>query len=322
MPYSLPQLLFFFYFYNVCGWIIESTYVSVLTKKVTNRGFLHGPMIPIYGCGAITLIVSCSFFMKWPVAVFFVGLIAASVLEYITGALMEAIFKVRYWDYSSKKFNINGHVCLLNSLYWGFFAIVLNYFVHKPIIMLSEMLSEFAMDIVVCVVSIFFMADVALSTKAALDIRAMLVKLEDAKHELSILRKRLDVMLAYANESMNEQKDKIGDKFDDITDKIGDKIDDFTDKIGDKFEDVSDDVEEKFKAIKAAISEKPSAFADNVREEYMELREKFASVKSNHFGLDSVNDRFKRNLIKNSPSMISKQYADDLEVIKEYVKNE
>lgn len=300
MNYSLPQILLYFYFYCVCGWIIESTYVSVLTKKVTNRGFLHGPMIPIYGCGAMTLILSCGPFMKWPVAVFFVGLIAASVLEYITGALMEAIFKVRYWDYSKKKFNINGHVCLLNSLYWGFFALLLNYFVHKPVASLCGKLSDMAMDIIVSVVSVFFMTDVVLSTKAALDIRAMLIKLEDAKKELSLMRKRLDVILAYANESMEEQKDKIEDKFNDI----------------------SDEIEAKFKTAKATISEKPGEFADNVREEYMELREKFAIIKSNHFGMDSINDRFKASLIKNSPSMSSKKYGDDLEVIKEFVKKE
>lgn len=311
MIYSLPQILFFFYFYCVCGWVIESTYVSVLTKKVTNRGFLHGPMIPIYGCGAMTLILSCGPFMKWPVAVFFVGLIAASVLEYITGALMEAIFKVRYWDYSKKKFNINGHVCLLNSLYWGFFALLLNYFVHKPVYSLSTKLNDTVMDILVSVVSVFFMTDVVLSTKAALDIRAMLIKLEDAKKELSILRKRLDVILAYANESVEEQKDKIGDKFNDISD-----------KIEDKFSDISDEIENKFKAVKVSISEKPGAWADNIKEEYMELREKFAVIKNNHFGLDSINERFKKSLIKNSPSMASKKYGDNLDVIKEFVENE
>lgn len=300
MAYSFLQILFFFYFYCVCGWIIESTYVSVLTKKVTNRGFLHGPMIPIYGCGAMTLILSCGPFMKWPVAVFFVGLIAASVLEYITGALMEAIFKVRYWDYSKKKFNINGHVCLLNSLYWGFFAIILNYFVHKPVQMLSEMITDIVMNVIVAVVSVVFITDVVLSTKAALDIRAMLIKLEDAKKELSLLRKRLDVILAYANESVEEQKDKFEDKFNDI----------------------SEEIENKFMSAKKVIGEKPGEFAENIREEYMELREKFAAIKSNHFGMDAINDRFKRSLINNSPSMSSRKYGDNLEAIKEFVKKE
>lgn len=297
MAYSFLQILFFFYFYCVCGWIIESTYVSVLTKKVTNRGFLHGPMIPIYGCGAMTLILSCGPFMKWPVAVFFVGLIAASVLEYITGALMEAIFKVRYWDYTGKFMNINGHVCLFTSVCWGFLACIEDYFLHKPIEKLSNILTEKELNLFVMVVSVYFIVDLTLSFKAAFDMRDIIIKMEKAKDEMRLMQKRLDVMLAFVDDSK----------------------DDFLEDSKDKIEDIAKSVEEKLEQLRKSMEEKPAEYAENVREEFKELRDKYTVAKASRFGLPNFKDIYKRGLILGNPDMVSRKFRDSLETIKSYV---
>ena len=146
MNYDLNRLLFFFFIYCFFGWIIESTYVSIHEKKLTNRGFMRGPVIPIYGCGAMTLLFASAPLIKWPVAVFFAGMFAASLLEYITGAVMEAVFKVRYWDYSNEKFNLNGYICLWTSVVWGLLSLAMNYVIHKPIESLSYMLTEYQLN--------------------------------------------------------------------------------------------------------------------------------------------------------------------------------
>lgn len=108
-------------------------YVSACRRQWVNRGFLHGPLLPIYGSGATIIL-----FVTLPVEqdlrlVFLLGMIAATVLEYVTGAVMERLFKVRYWDYSHHRFNLNGHICLTSSLAWGFFSILLVRFIHPPI---------------------------------------------------------------------------------------------------------------------------------------------------------------------------------------------
>ena len=123
--YTIHQWLLLFYLYCFAGWIWESCYVSLKKRKWINRGFLKGPLLPIYGSGAIVVLVSTIMVQNNTFLIFIIGMIAATILEYITGELMERIFHVRYWDYSDKPFNINGHICLLSSLAWGIFSVLL-----------------------------------------------------------------------------------------------------------------------------------------------------------------------------------------------------
>ena len=111
--YTIHQWLLLFYLYCFAGWIWESCYVSLKSVKWINRGFLKGPRLPIYGSGSIVVLVSTIMVQNNTFLIFIIGMIAATILEYITGELMERIFHVRYWDYSDKPFNINGHICLI-----------------------------------------------------------------------------------------------------------------------------------------------------------------------------------------------------------------
>ena len=178
--YTIAQWLLFFYIYCFFGWCIESTWVSVHQKRFVNRGFLRGTWIPIYGFGAMAMLLAAVpaggnwFWM------FISGMFFASVLEYITGACMEKIFKVRYWDYSDKKFNLNGHICLGTSIAWGLLTIALTQFIHQPMERLVTEVPQFWSNLAAAVLSILFAADVAVSTKAALDFRRVLVALSTA----------------------------------------------------------------------------------------------------------------------------------------------
>ena len=131
--YTPVQWLLFFYVYCFLGWCWETAFVSINKKKFVNRGFMVGPWLPIYGSGAVAVLwivlpVRDNIFL-----VFLFGMLAATILEYCTGTVMEALFKVRYWDYSNHPFNINGHVCLLCSLGWGVFSVLLAYVLHRPV---------------------------------------------------------------------------------------------------------------------------------------------------------------------------------------------
>ena len=110
--YTWYQWLAFFYVYCFLGWIFESTYVSLKQKRLVNRGFLRLPMLPLYGSGAVMMLwVSLPVRDSLPL-VYISGFIAATALEYVTGAVMERLFKVRYWDYSSQPFQLHGYICL------------------------------------------------------------------------------------------------------------------------------------------------------------------------------------------------------------------
>ena len=104
-----------------------------LLIMLTNRGFMRGPFLPLYGSGAIMMLVVSIPFQGSIALTYVAGCVGATVLEYVTGVTMEALFKVRYWDYSNQKFNFQGHVCLGTSLSWGFLTILMTEVVHVPI---------------------------------------------------------------------------------------------------------------------------------------------------------------------------------------------
>lgn len=297
IPYTFKQLVFFFLIYCFIGWIIESTWVSLHQKKFVNRGFMRGPFIPIYGSGAMVLLLVGTPLLKWPVAVFFGGMLAASILEYFTGAAMEAIFKVRYWDYSDKPFNINGHVCLFTSVCWGLLACAEDYFLHKPIEKFSKYLTLKEMNLFVIVVSVYFIVDLTLSFKAAFDMRDIIIKMEKAKEEMRLMQKRLDVLLAYADADKDE----------------------FIEESKEKAEELAKNIEARFEKLKKAMEEKPSAFAENVKDELSELRDKYIVSKAAHFGRPNFKDFYKRGIILGNPTMVSKKFKDSFESIREYV---
>ena len=96
--YDLSQWVLFFFIYSFAGWIWESCYVSARKRRWVNRGFMHGPMLPIYGSGALVILVSTIGVRDNSALIFLMGMCGATVLEYVTGAVMERIFRVRYWD--------------------------------------------------------------------------------------------------------------------------------------------------------------------------------------------------------------------------------
>ena len=117
--YSAAQWLLVFYLYCMLGWCFESTVVSVGQRRLVNRGFLRGPMLPIYGFGAVILLHVSLPLKQHPVWLYLASMIAATVFEYIVGVVMEKIFKVKYWDYSKQRFQFQGYICLRSSLCWG-----------------------------------------------------------------------------------------------------------------------------------------------------------------------------------------------------------
>lgn len=112
MLLSLARIALFFYLYSFIGWACEELYCSIPAKRWVNRGFLKGPVCPIYGCGALMALFLLRPLYPWPLALFFGAVVASGVLEYFTGWAMEKLFHTRWWDYSHRRFHLQGRVCL------------------------------------------------------------------------------------------------------------------------------------------------------------------------------------------------------------------
>lgn len=206
--YTAGQWVLLFFFYCLCGWVWESCYVSARQRRWVNRGFLHGPLLPIYGSGAIIIL-----FATLPVAdslplIWLFGMLAATALEYVTGDVMERIFKVRYWDYSNQKFNLNGHICLTSSIAWGFFSILLVRFLHPPIGRLLARVPALFVDPLAFGLTILFTVDVVRSVQAALDLREMLTKLTEENEDFRRLARRAEVAAAFAEDDLRRFRER------------------------------------------------------------------------------------------------------------------
>lgn len=212
--YSITQWLFFFYVYCFLGWCFESAYVSLKNRRPINRGFMRGPFLPIYGSGAIMMLVVSNPFQTLNVPWNYVwtyigGCIGATILEYITGVLMESLFKVRYWDYSNQKFNFQGQICLTSTLAWGVLTLLMTYLLHKPVEHVVLAIPGAVLSGMTFLLTAVIGADFALSFKAALDLKDVLVKMEKAKEEMSLLQKRVDVLIALTNDDLSKKKEEV-----------------------------------------------------------------------------------------------------------------
>ena len=129
----INKMIFYFAVYSFLGWCVESVYKTILEKKFINSGFLYGPFCPIYGFGAIIMGIILEKFPHNIFIIFFVSSIILTIWEYVVGVILEKIFKTKYWDYSDCKFNINGRICLKNSIFWGILGSVFTFIAH-PIV--------------------------------------------------------------------------------------------------------------------------------------------------------------------------------------------
>ena len=206
--YTTGQWVLLFFFYCFCGWVWESCYVSLRQRQWVNRGFLHGPLLPIYGSGAIiilfvTLPVEEDLFLVW-----LMGMLAATALEYVTGTVMERLFQVRYWDYSNQKFNLNGHICLSSSIAWGFFSILLVRFLHPPVGRLLADVPAWLVDPAAIVLTAAFSADVVRSVQDALYLKEILTRVAEENEDLRRLAKRAEVAAAFAEDDLRKFRER------------------------------------------------------------------------------------------------------------------
>ena len=248
---------------------------------------MRGPWIPLYGSGAVIVLFSTLPFQRWPAAVFFVGMIAATILEYVTGVMMMKLFKVRYWDYSYMKVQFQGHICLVASLIWGCFSLLMVYVVHRPVEKLIFMIPGEVVSILTFVITVLFVFDFANAFRDAMDLRKLLVQMED-------LKQQMDVML--------EEKRK------EWTEHIEEKREEIDELINEKREEIDELINEKREEIDARIQEKREEFRDK-----MELERKLESLREKM-------EKSAKHLLLHNPTSDFVSLSDEASKIKEHLR--
>lgn len=182
---------FCFYFllflsYSFLGWFVETIWCYLHDKKISNRGFLIGPYCPIYGCSALLMILALKQYINDTIVLFLLATILTTFMEYITSYIMEKTFKARWWDYSNQPFNINGRICLLNSLMFGIGGFILLYYINPFYENLLYKIPYTTMIVLSISLAILFLVDFIISYKTIYSIqqKASLI-IKDSTTEIS-----------------------------------------------------------------------------------------------------------------------------------------
>ncbi|MGM9566733.1 MAG: hypothetical protein ACI3W6_00950 [Clostridia bacterium] len=247
----------YFIIYSILGWAAETVYCSIPQKHFVERGFLRGPLCPIYGAGAVIILRSLEPYIDNIPALFILGLILTSILEYITSFLMEKLFHMRWWDYSEHRFHINGRVCLLNSVLFGLLCVVLTEVIHPPIEDLVHRLPDTALFIIAAALFLLFIADVIVSVHATIRLKNHLEKLREAEEQIRL-------RLEEHKEKREEQKERIKEQLEISADLLKERI-----------TESGEELKEQLEAGKAKRKETREQRAEQFRAEKEELKEYF-----------------------------------------------
>ncbi len=290
--YSAVQWLLIFYSYCFLGWCFETTVVSAQQKHFVNRGFVRGPMLPLYGTGAVLLLFVALPLQKQPVVLFFAGMVTATVLEYCVGWAMEAIFKVKYWDYSSHRFQYKGRICLQSSIAWGVLTLLLVHFIHPPIADMLALLPPLAGVVVATVISVVFAADVGYAVRTALDLARVLEELTRLRAQMEETR----VQIALAAEETRE------------------KLSTVAEETREKLSTAADDTREKLSAAAQNTRERLSEAAAGTRDKLQGALDELQSAYDKSLaGVRGAS----RQLLRGNPSAVSARFSDALRELKE-----
>lgn len=160
---SIEKYYLLFLIYSVAGWIIEEIYCSYCEKKIVNRGFLLGPVCPIYGIGSLTFTILLTRLYCYPVLIFIISFFSCALIEYFTSYILEKIFKARWWDYSDKKINLNGRICLENLIPFGIFGLLVIYVLNPFFVGIFDKIGESNLTVISIVTAVILVIDIIVS---------------------------------------------------------------------------------------------------------------------------------------------------------------
>ncbi len=277
------SLLLYFFIYSFLGWCTEVAYATVKERRFVNRGFLNGPWCPIYGVGVSAVVTLLDGFRDSLLLLYLSSLVLVTLIEGMTGFIMDKIFHHKWWDYTGLPLNIGGYVCLPFSIAWGAACVVIVKGIHPLIERLVGFLPEAAGAALLCVLTVCLAADVAVTTAGILK-----------------LNRRLDML------------ERIGAELHEISDRMGANIHENVMDAMEKaeaLEDVAQARKEKLDALSGEARERLDLLSGETRERYDMLRQRYAE-------LTGATLQASRRLVRAFPRMESRRHKELLDELK------
>lgn len=219
-------ILMNFYIFSFFGWIYECTFVSIRDHKLINRGFLIGPLLPLYGTGATLVYITLRPFEPYPSLLFIFGMVIATVAEYIVALVLEKLTNAKWWDYSNEPYNFQGRVALIPSMFWGFLSVFLFDFLEPFVIKIINLIPKKEGTYLLAAVIVLSSADLIYTVFTTINFSKQLETLYNFRNEIEnqlqdIRFKTLRETISSKNINFNIKKDAIYQKINTLKDAIG-----------------------------------------------------------------------------------------------------
>lgn len=303
-------------FYSFLGWCGEMIYCSIGQRKLCEkRGFLNGPLCPIYGHGALLVLAVLSGRWESPVATFLVGMVLTSAVEYVTSYAMEKLFHMRWWDYSRRRFNLGGRVCLLNSLLFGLACLVLRYGVQPRVYApLEWLMSHYLLIPLALALFVIYVADIVLSVRSAIQIGNRLEKLHAIQDELT---EKLEALKAEQLQRQEAQKARLESALSEARQAAAQRRAEAEQALSDARQAAAERRTEAAQAIQERL-EPLGEFSDEFSQR---LERAKAEARQRLEALYAGQDFFERRLMRSFPTLHSPRHGEFLKKLREYRQN-
>lgn len=245
LGYPLSTLFLYFCFYACAGWCMETVYCSILEKRFVPRGFLHGPLCPIYGVGVLLMILFFAPFKHNLVVFYLVSTVVMSAWEYFVGWFLEVTTHIKYWDYSMYRFNLKGRICLWVCLVWGLLSYVCIFWVHPPVAALFDSIPLLTRQIAAIVLAVAVSVDAVFTIRELALITKVLDKLQNLSGELQL---QVSLGRMELSDRISGAKDMVSDKLQDAKGMVTDTLQDAKEAMVTLLPDSVTDAGSKLKA--------------------------------------------------------------------------
>lgn len=292
----------YFILYSVLGWLVETVYCSVPAGHWVERGFLNGPLCPIYGCGAVLMLGGLEPYISHPVLLFVLSMLGASIMEFVVSWAMEKMFGMRWWDYSDQPFNVQGRVCLLNSTLFGVMGLVLARVIHPRMQYLVGLLPPMWCVGLAVLFFVMLCVDTVVSARAALQLRGRLERMEQMKQELRQYMHERNLKLEHALQSRLADLEEWKQQMDAVKGRI-----------------TADNVEQLLRDA-LSDSQRLADALDHVRRWKQMQESKLDGLRQRIRRASEDNRRVQRRMLEAFPQLRAERYQDSLNEIRQAVR--
>lgn len=317
------MLLWIFFVYAFLGWCTEVSFAALTSGKFVNRGFLNGPVCPIYGCGVVIVLFFLEPLRENTLLLFLGSVVLTSVLEWLTGFVLERIFHQRWWDYSNEPFNLGGYICLRFSIAWGLACLLVVDVIHPTIHWLITLIPHTLGLVLLAVFSAAMVVDLAATVRTIARINRQLTQLDELAGRIKSLSNELGESLAERVLDAAEKGGELRDNLEDVKDALEQRRDEFQDGL----EDMKDALAQRRDEFQDGLEDVKDALAQRRMQRQMD---QFQRQEQRQQDLEELRRRLEealdrpifgqRRLMRAFPRMRSTTHTQALERLRQWME--